>query len=740
MRVRVECSARALAATAQYPKNVATKALEKLDAEKKKGNLHTFIDLSKNFETMWRVLHSMQAKDVPDIKLVVTLAVGVPVMSGLKIVASRQPGAVCTITIEAKADVVKTWHADWLYWAAKRECDKIHINSSPHAAQITAALMRAMGGEKVKDVVIASAPSPQELRAAGKPYAITINKIRHEITLIVADPKYLSQHGTLEGLVNTCASGVKKLSTPEQEYRFLRGELIEKLKTAANSHERFGIGLPLVILVGVANSAAPAIPANYPGKGKLQLAVADKNMEAKITGFDQSWYVGTDFTPSMQWLDLELSRLGVVFGRKDALNLAIEDAMKNKQDINNLQVAVGELGQGGLMPYLHKSYKDVAAKSGGNEVLDIREMQQRTIVKVGQVIAEVRHKQAPILGKDIYGKTIPPPANAVYQVSTGEGVERRGDQFIATMDGIPTVDTNSVTLSKVFVHQGDVNLRSGNIRFDGNAEITGSIDSGATVEVTGNLVVGGTIRDAFVKVRGDLEARMGIVTGDTGRVHVKGNINADFVENSNVVCGGDMKVKKVLLNSRVVVGGALHANDKSGIIAGGLVSCRQLLQTAKLGFPKGAVTQVNVGVDWKIELSIRIRTARLERVTKANEDDRQALRELSRRKDNQLAQKHREKMDELKGRITKGRVLVEKLAKSLAAAQAKLTYDPEAKIFVVDTLYTNCKLTVGGTTVPVTQDVVAVKVLSKKVRGSYILALEEEKSPAAGTESAQKAS
>lgn len=728
MRARVEFSARVLAAAAQFPQELVDKSMQKMEAEKKKGDLHAFVDLTKNLETLWRVLRGMSEKDIPDIRISVTLAAGIPPMSGLRVVANRQQGAVCVLSIEATAEQVKTWHVDWVYWYIKRECDKLRLNALPHHGQVASALLRAMGGEKIQNLAIAAAPSPQELRAAGKPYALTVNKPRREVMLIVADAKYLSQRGMLDGLVNNCAASIKKLSTPEQEYRFLRGELIERLRVAASGPERFGIGLPLVILVGVADNTAPVVPASYPGRDKLQITVDPQSLEAKITNFDLGWYVASDFTPNTQWFDLELARLGVVFGRQDVFTLTIEDAFKNKQDLNGLTVAAGNSGIGSLNPYLHRTYKDNAPAAGGDGVLDIREMQQKTLVKAGQMIAEVRYKQPAVPGKDVFGKPLPPPPNVEFEVTVGEGVEKRENgQFFATVDGIPTIESSAISLSKVFVHQGDVNLRSGNIRFDGNVEITGSIDSGATVDVSGNLVVGGTIRDAFVKVGGDLEARMGIVTGEGGRVHVRNQVVADFVENSNLVCGGDLRIKKVLLNSRVVVGGALHANENGGIVAGGLISCRQFLRTGKLGFPKGATTQVNVGVDWKVELSIRIRAARLEHVVKAVDDDRQSLRELSRRKENQLVQKHRDKMENLKARITKGRVLVEKLGKHLEAARAKLTYDPEAQIFVIDTLYTNCKLTVGGTPVPVTQDVVAVKIISKKVRGTHILALEEEK-------------
>src|SRR5205085_1823884 len=129
--------------------------------------------------------------------------------------------------------------------------------------------------------------------------------------------------------------------------------------------------------------------------------------------------------------------------------------------------------------------------------------------------------------------------------------------FYALVDGIPLIDRDAISLSKVLVHEGDVNLRTGNIRFDGPVEIKGSVDSGAIVETTGDLVVHGSIRGGQVRSQGSITAKSGITTGASGIVSARNDIVADFIENSIIVAGGTLTVTKAILNCTVYAGSAI---------------------------------------------------------------------------------------------------------------------------------------------------------------------------------------
>src|SRR5690606_24026810 len=142
------------------------------------------------------------------------------------------------------------------------------------------------------------------------------------------------------------------------------------------------------------------------------------------------------------------------------------------------------------------SYRDAQARVSGDldeDEIDLREIQQRNTVSAGQLVAEIRYEEPPAAGKNVFGEEISPPDDDEIIVQTGDGIVAKGkNKFYAAADGLPTINEQTITLSKVLVHEGDVNLRTGNIRFDGPVEIKGSIDASAVVETTGDLIVHGT--------------------------------------------------------------------------------------------------------------------------------------------------------------------------------------------------------------------------------------------------------
>jgi len=141
----------------------------------------------------------------------------------------------------------------------------------------------------------------------------------------------------------------------------------------------------------------------------------------------------------------------------------------------------------------------------------------------------------------------------------------------------------------------------------------------------------------------------------------------------------------------------------------------------------GAQTTIAVGIDWRAKVAIEIRTSRLAKVTASHQQDRNDLRELTRKKDPQKTKKHKEMINSLKKKVQKGRELIEKLTKYLEAATTSMNYDTEAKIFVHDKLSPNVKLEVGGVSIPVAHEVLEVEVSAKRVRGSHIQPMQTKK-------------
>jgi uncharacterized protein (DUF342 family) len=261
---------------------------------------------------------------------------------------------------------------------------------------------------------------------------------------------------------------------------------------------------------------------------------------------------------------------------------------------------------------------------------------------------------------------------------------------------MPLVEGNSIQLSQLLEHKGDVNLTSGNIRFDGDVVITGSIDVGAVVEATGHITVNGSIRAALVTSRrGSVVVTEGIVTGDKGLVSAAGNVTAGFIESSRIVAKGDVTARRGILQSQVIAGGKVTVTAGNGLIAGGRVSAWELVEADGIGFPNGAVTRVEVGVDWKVQMRRELRARRLEKVSTLITQLEKAKLELESKSPKQLTPKHQQHKVELKRRLKRAVALVDKLRAHLQAAADAARVNEQARVVARGTLAATARVAVA---------------------------------------------
>ena len=472
------------------------------------------------------------------------------------------------------------------------------------------------------------------------------------------------------------------------------------------------------------DTGADGVLGDYPGKGTLPITISKDRMQAKVGDFSLATY---EKVPDLgdQWLKNEIKRNGVLFGVRDEFLKGLMEAITQKQPLGGMWVAAGEPGVGGKEPYLYSNLKEFAAKDDGEEI-DMRSAQNVRIVAKGQLLAEIRYKIAPIGGKDVKGDELKAPPGENFPVTASEGVEVKGVKFYATVDGVPTVDpSGAISLSRSMLHEGDVNLASGNIFFEGPVEITGSVDTGAEVFATGDIVIKGDMNGGRVKANGSIVVAGAVTTGDRGLLKAGGGIQADFIQNSVIDCGGDLVVNKSILSSQVTVGGGIQFTSAESILSGGRIRCGEYINVANMGQPNGNPTEIMVGVDAKIEDKIQRVQKRFEAVSKKNEEDRNNLRELVRKKDAQMTERHNLLKAALQEKVQRGSALVAKLKKHLEETSTKRTFNPEGKIVVSGRAVTNLRLTMAGNPVTVQNDIAGVVILAKKWSGSHFASIED---------------
>ncbi|MDB2447318.1 FapA family protein, partial [bacterium] len=458
-------------------------------------------------------------------------------------------------------------------------------------------------------------------------------------------------------------------------------------------------------------------------KDHLFLRVSDDRMACHVVNFDPEIYQSKKYSCTKEWLVGELERFKIVEEAYEPHLDAALKLMKMEEDLEGIALASGIIGTKAEQPYFFESYKHSkqAAAAESDEKIDFRDLHQTDIVKEGVLVAEVRYTIPEVAGTNVHGKDVPGPPPDKFKVVPGEGIEERErGKYWSTAYGVPAIKGAKISILKVLVHIGDVNMKSGNIIFDGPVEIRGDIDLGATVEATGDIKIVGNIEAGIVRsIHGSVTVEGGIITTERGKVEAKKNVVATFVENSQILAGEKLIVQKALLNSTVHVGDSIElAKNGGGMIAGGKINAGKKIVTPNLGFKNGHVTIVNCGGDWKTEYSISINEARVEILEAYLKKNRADLREITgKRKTDKESLEVKKNVQE---KIKKLRPILDKLASRINALKASLTYYSHAEIFVSDMLYINCQISISSHAVKNVMEFREIVITPKKRKGDYI--------------------
>lgn len=150
--------------------------------------------------------------------------------------------------------------------------------------------------------------------------------------------------------------------------------------------------------------------------------------------------------------------------------------------------------------------------------VDYREFKTIPNVEVGTVIAIVHPPIPGEPGRTVTNEPIPPKQAAHVFVKIGRGITVVDNKIIAIKSGRPYFEErgNIVKLSVMpkLIHQGNVDLSSGNIRFMGDVEITGEVCERMKVEAEGNIVVHKSVNMASLTASGAVVVSGNIVSSE----------------------------------------------------------------------------------------------------------------------------------------------------------------------------------------------------------------------------------
>lgn len=233
--------------------------------------------------------------------------------------------------------------------------------------------------------------------------------------------------------------------------------------------------------------------------------------------------------------------------------------------------------------------------------INFKELNLIQNVVEGQPLAQKIPAQRGKAGKTVTGKYLEAANGKDIPMPLGKNTKVGPDELtiIAETNGQVLLVKNKITVQEIYVVEGDVSIKTGNITFLGSVFVNGNVDDGFIVKASGNIEVKGTVGKAELDTEGDIIVSQGIVGKEGGAIRAGKSIWAKFIQNTKIVESGDMIiVSDGIVNSNVMANRKIICRGKRADIIGGNLSASESISARNLGSASGGNdTVLSVGFD-----------------------------------------------------------------------------------------------------------------------------------------------
>ncbi len=220
--------------------------------------------------------------------------------------------------------------------------------------------------------------------------------------------------------------------------------------------------------------------------------------------------------------------------------------------------------------------------------------------------------QAATIGRDGYtveDKAIKAKPGKTKPINMEDGVrlsDREPNLVIADRAGMPKFDGVKVRVDDVFVTNG-VNVGTGNIEYKGAVIVNGDVADRMRVIATGDITINGFVESAYIETQGDIIITQG-AAGQTVDSHTdpncilraQGNIVIENAQGVDIICAGDLIVRKQLAFSKIESKGSIFVG-KSDKPDGSIIGCHIYACGEIKAGTIGATSGSHISIDYTAE-------------------------------------------------------------------------------------------------------------------------------------------
>lgn len=297
---------------------------------------------------------------------------------------------------------------------------------------------------------------------------------------------------------------------------------------------------------------------------------------------------------------------------EDAIAAAVEAGVAT-----NVQVAQGKPCINGdntkfeqLVPDMVERHPHIDEQG----MADYRDLGDLVVVKTGTPLLRRIPPTEGEEGFDVGGNALRPKPGISWPFAPGlKGVETDAndpDLLVASVTGQPVMVSRGVKVDPNFVLK-QVDLSTGNVKFDGAIQIKGDVTDGMKVTCTGDVVIGGAVLAGEIETTGNVVIKGGVIghseyngkaSGSTSwfsaKVVAQGHIHAKYAENAYLRSEANIELDDYAMHTEIAALGHIiigKPGGKKGKFIGGHARATVSIRVAESGSDAGPPTVLQAG-------------------------------------------------------------------------------------------------------------------------------------------------
>jgi len=383
----------------------------------------------------------------------------------------------------------------------------------------------------------------------------------------------------------------------------------------------------------------------------LEIKVSEDKMSATLT------YIGATkltYTKIMDEINAKGIKFGVAEDTIDSIIASFEEEVKNIEDTVIVRGIKPQKGSDGEVKYsfIIDTDDNPHFKEKKDGSIDIRETNTVQTVNEGDEIATITPHIPSQNGKDIFGKIYQVPKVKEVALKSDKGVRSTADglHFFAEISGRPILEADrlglKISVNEVFKVDGDLDLKTGNIDFNGVVEIDGDVEDGFSVKATKSIFIGGSVGACNIEAGTDLTIHGGCNGKEQANLYAGGNIEVRYLNETKVKSRGNILVKNEIVNSGINALGRVTV--QSGSIRGGKIFAKMGIESYDIGSEMGVKTILVPGADYELTAECKKIDTRIIEINKDLDDINKRIAPLLKNKEllPKLPEEQRKKLKE----------------------------------------------------------------------------------------------